>query len=234
MLSKGIKDGIPIGLGYFSVSFSFGILAVAEGLTWWEALLISMTNLTSAGQFAGLTVMTSAGSLAELAMTQFIINLRYALMSISLSQKVNNKFKVFSRAVLGFGITDEVYAVAMGNKGTISRSYFTGLIIIPYIGWALGTLGGAICGNILPEIICDALGIALYGMFIAIVLPPMKHDNKIISVVAIAIIISLIFNYVPVVNNISSGFTIIISSVVAAAIGALLYPKRPEEETIKE
>lgn len=225
MLKNGIKDGIPIGLGYFSVSFSFGILAVACGLNWWEALLISMTNLTSAGQFAGLTIMVAGGPLVELAISQFIINLRYALMSISLSQKVSKGFGGVSRAILGFSITDEIYAVAMGHDGVVTRSYFTGLCIIPYIGWALGTLGGAICGNILPEIICDALGIALYGMFIAIVIPPMKKDSKIVIVVLAAIAISLMFNYVPVINKISSGFAIIISAILAAAIGALLYPK---------
>ncbi len=231
MLVRGIKDGIPIGLGYFSVSFSFGILAVAEGLTWWEAVLISMTNLTSAGQFAGVTVMAAAGSLAELAVTQFVINLRYALMSISLSQKVSDRFRGVSRAILGFGITDEIYAVAMGHDGPVTRSYFTGLCIIPYIGWALGTLGGAVCGNILPEIICDALGIALYGMFIAIVIPPMKHDRKVVIVVLMAIAVSLVFNYVPVINHISAGFAIIISSIIAAAVGALLFPKDTVDET---
>lgn len=228
MFRRGIKDGIPIGLGYFSVSFSFGILVVAEGFSWWEALLISMTNLTSAGQFAGLTVMATAGSLLEMAVTQFVINLRYALMSISLSQKVDKSFKGVSRAVLGFGITDEIFAVAMNNSRPVTRRYFSGLMTIPYIGWALGTLSGAVCGNILPEIVCDALGVALYGMFIAIVVPPMKRDKRIVLVVCIAILISVILNYVPVFSAISSGFVIIIASVISAGIGAALFPKKSE------
>lgn len=229
MFGKGIKDGIPIGLGYFSVSFSFGILVVSHGLSWWEALLISMANVTSAGQFAGLTVMTSAGTLIEMVVTQLVINLRYALMSISLSQKVEEKFSGIYRAILGFGITDEIFAVAMGQPGEVTRRYFAGLMVVPYIGWSAGTLAGAVCGNILPEIVCDALGVALYGMFIAIVVPPMKKNKKVAVVVLIAMCCSLILNYVPLVNGISSGFAIIISSVIAAGIGAVLFPKKEME-----
>lgn len=225
MLRRGLKDGIPIGLGYFSVSFSFGILAAAEGLTWWEAVLISMTNLTSAGQFAGLTVMSAAGSLVEMAVTQFVINLRYALMSISLSQKVDDKFKGIYRFILGYGITDEIFAVSMNSGRKVSRGYFLGLMIIPYIGWTAGTLAGAVCGNILPQIICDALGIALFGMFIAIVVPNMKHDYRVSIVVIIAIVVSCILYYVPLFSVISSGFAVIICSVLAAAVGAILFPR---------
>ncbi|MBE5936889.1 MAG: AzlC family ABC transporter permease [Lachnospiraceae bacterium] len=226
MFGKGIKDGIPIGLGYFSVSFSFGILAVAEGLKWWEAVLISMTNLTSAGQFAGLTVMISSGTFIEMAITQFVINLRYALMSISLSQKVSQRFRGLYRVILGFGITDEIFAVAMNNKKAVTVKYFLGLATIPYFGWALGTMAGAVCGNILPDIVCDALGVALYGMFIAIVLPKVKTDKKIAAVVVVAIIVSVLLYYVPVLSSISSGCAIIIASVTAAGVGAILFPKK--------
>jgi len=226
MFGKGIKDGIPIGLGYFSVSFSFGILAVAEGLKWWEAVLISMTNLTSAGQFAGLTVMISSGTFIEMAITQFVINLRYALMSISLSQKVSQRFRGLYRVILGFGITDEIFAVAMNNKKAVTVKYFLGLATIPYFGWALGTMAGAVCGNILPDIVCDALGVALYGMFVAIVLPKVKTDKKIAAVVVVAIIVSVLLYYVPVLSSISSGCAIIIASVTAAGVGAILFPKK--------
>jgi len=226
MFGKGIKDGIPIGLGYFSVSFSFGILAVAEGLKWWEAVLISMTNLTSAGQFAGLTVMISSGTFIEMAITQFVINLRYALMSISLSQKVSQRFRGLYRVILGFGITDEIFAVAMNNKKAVTVKYFLGLATIPYFGWALGTMAGAVCGNILPDIVCDALGVALYGMFIAIVLPKVKTDKKIAAVVVVAMIVSVLLYYVPVLSSISSGCAIIIASVTAAGVGAILFPKK--------
>lgn len=224
MLKRGIKDGIPIGLGYFSVSFSFGILAVTNGFSILQTLLISMTNLTSAGQFAGITVIASMGTMVEMAITQFIINLRYSLMAISLSQKVNRKFSGISRAILGFSITDEIFAVAVSRK-EVSRKYFLGLAILPYIGWSLGTLFGAVCGNVLPQIISEALGIALYGMFIAIVVPDMKKNSRVSIVVAIAIVVSCVLYYVPALSFISSGFSVIISAVIAAAVGAVLSVK---------
>ena len=236
---EGIKDGIPIGLGYLSVSFTFGIAAVAPGdggnvLTVWQALLISMTNLTSAGQVAGLQIMLTGGTLVEMAISEFIINLRYSLMSISLSQKVNRKFKGIYRWLLGFGITDEIYAVAVLHKGAVGRSYFLGLMTIPYIGWSLGTLFGALSGNLLPAIVCSALGLAIYGMFIAIIIPPMKKSRSTLIVVCMAIILSCLFAYVPGLNKISVGFTIIICAVAASLIGAIFFPVEGETEEEEE
>ena len=232
---EGIKDGIPIGLGYLSVSFTFGIAAVApaggqDPLSVWQALLISMTNLTSAGQVAGLQIMLSGGTLVEMAISEFIINLRYSLMSISLSQKVNKKFRGIYRWLLGFGITDEIYAVAVLHKSPVSRSYFLGLMTIPYIGWSLGTFLGALSGNLLPAIVCSALGLAIYGMFIAIIVPPMKKSKSTLLVVCIAIILSCLFAYVPGLKEVSVGFTIIICAVVASLIGALFFPVKEEDE----
>lgn len=226
---KGLKDGIPIGLGYVSVSFAFGIMAVSCGLTWWQALLISMTNLTSAGQFAGLNIMVAAGSMMEMAITQLVINLRYSLMSISLSQKVDKSMNGIYRWLLGFGITDEIFAVAQSRAGKINRRYMTGLIVIPYIGWALGTFLGAVCGNVLPEIISNTLSVALYGMFIAIVVPNMKRDGKIFIVVMIAILLSSCFTWIPVLNKVSTGFTVTICAVAASLVGAWLFPVEMEE-----
>lgn len=222
MLKRGLKDGIPIGLGYFSVSFSFGIIAIANGFSILQTVLISMANLTSAGQFAGVTVIASMGSFVEMAVTQFIINMRYSLMAISLSQKVDKRFGIPARMMLGFGITDEIFAVAMGSRKEISRKYFLGLIILPYAGWTFGTLAGAVCGNIMPQIICDALGIALFGMFIAIVVPDMKRDRKIAMVVAIAVLISCVLYYVPAFSGVSSGFAVIISAVTASIVAAFV------------
>ena len=234
MFKEGLKDGIPIGLGYFSVSFSFGILAVANGFTWWEAVLISMTNLTSAGQFAGITVIAAMGSFIEIALTQFVINLRYALMSISLSQKLSARFGVVSRLIFGAGITDEIFAVAMNNKGEISRKYMAGLIVIPYIGWTAGTLAGAICGDVLPAIICNGLGIALYAMFIAIVLPAVKHDKTTGIVVVVAAALSCMIRFIPVFSWISAGFAVVICGVVAALVGAILTPDTVEGDVQNE
>lgn len=229
---QGIRDGIPIGLGYAAVSFAFGILAVDKDLTVSEAVLISLTNLTSAGQFAGLTIIAELGTLVEMALSQFIINLRYMLMAISLSQKVDDDFKGIWRWILGFAITDEIFAVAIQNPGKIKRNYFMGLTIIPIIGWTLGTLGGALLGNILPAIITNALGVALYGMFIAVVVPKARDDSHVFVAVCIAVGISVALKYIPVFANLSGGFAIIICTVVASLIAAVLFPVEVSEDEL--
>ncbi len=231
---QGLHDGIPIALGYFGVSFTFGIMGSGGGLAWWQTLFISMTCLTSAGQFAGLNIMLAAGTYFEMALAQFVINLRYSLMSISLSQKTDEKFKGIYRWLLGFGMTDEVFAVAASYKGKVRRSYFFGLFTLPYFGWAAGTLVGAICGNILPEIVTNALSVAIYGMFVAIVVPGIKENPKISLAVAVAIVLSCILTYVPVLNQISVGFAVIICGVAASVVGAIFFPieiNDEEEET---
>ena len=222
--NKGLRDGIPIALGYFSVSIAFGLLAADSGCTALETLLISFTNLTSAGQFAGITVIASAGTYMEMALTQFVINSRYALMGISLSQKVEDKFRGVWRLILGFAITDEIFAVAIGRDEEITREYFAGLASLPIFGWSLGTLCGSVLGSILPQIITGALGIALYGMFIAVVAPKAKESFRVLAVVLIAVAVSSIIYYTPVLSDISSGFAIIISACAAAFIGAVLFP----------
>lgn len=221
---QGMKDGSPIGIGYFSVSFTFGLAAISSGLSWWESLLVSMMNLTSAGQFAGITVMAAAGSYLELAVSQFVINLRYALMSISLSQKVDSQFGAGKKLILGFANTDEIFAVAMSREGEVSSRYFGGLSVLPYLGWTLGTLAGAVCGNILPRQVSDALGLAIYGMFIAIIVPMMKKDSRILKMVLLAVALSCCIYYIPMFQRISEGFAIIICAVAASAAGALLFP----------
>ncbi len=229
-LKKGIHDGIPIALGYISVSFTFGIMGAAAGLSWWQTLLISMTNLTSAGQFAGLEIMVTAGGMVEMALTQFVINLRYALMSISLSQKADDTFTLPVRLATGFGITDEIFAVAASKNKTINKYYMTGLIIMPYIGWASGTTAGALLGEVIPEILSSALGIAIYGMFMAIIIPQARDNHKCLIVIIAAAVLSCCFKWIPLLKNISSGFVIIICAVAASVIGALLYPVEDGED----
>lgn len=229
-IKKGMHNGIPIALGYISVSFTFGIMGVNSGLFWWQTLLISMVNLTSAGQFAGLGIMVSAGSFVEMALTQFVINLRYALMSVSLAQKADKAFNTIARLLTGFGITDEIFAVAVGKNRTISKYYMTGLIIIPYIGWAAGTAAGALLGEVIPQVLSSALGIAIYGMFMAIIIPQARDNYKCLVVIIIAIVLSCCFKYIPFINNISSGFAIIICAVCASFAGAVLYPVEDKEE----
>ena len=224
----GLKDGLAIGVGYFSVSFTFGILAVNGGLSALTAGLISLTNLTSAGQFAGLTVILAHGSLVELALTQLVINIRYALMGISLSQKLDSSFRTPQRLLTAYGITDEIFAVASAQPGLISAAYLAGLIVIAFFGWTLGTVLGAAAGQILPELITNAMGIVLYAMFLAIVLPAAKKSKGILLAALLAAGCSVLFRYgFPAV---SSGFAVIICAVAAAAAGALLFPVPEEQE----
>lgn len=220
----GLKDGIPIGLGYLSVSFTFGIMAVSGGLPVWGALLISMTNLTSAGQFAGLPLMLGGASYLEAALTQLIINLRYSLMSLSLSQKLDRRTGVLSRLGISFGVTDEIFAVSVTNPCTLGQRYMFGLETIPYIGWALGTLLGAGAGMLLPDSIRSALGIAIYGMFIAIVVPPAKESKAVLLVLLASVALSSCFSFIPALSHVSSGFVIIICALVCAGLGAVLAP----------
>lgn len=228
---SGLKDGIPIALGYVSVSFTFGLQAVSLGLSWWEAALISLTNLTSAGQFAGLDIMARGGGFwVEMLCTQFIINLRYSLMSLSLSQKADSSLKGIHRFLTGFGITDEIFAVSMRNKDDISSKYLYGIIILPVLGWTGGTLLGAIAGQILPTVVIASLGIAIYSMFLAIIIPPAKKDSAVLKVIIIAVSLSCILKYTPILNNISSGFSIIICTVIAATAGAIFFPIKEDKK----
>lgn len=226
---RGLKDGLAIGLGYLSVSFSFGILAVTSGLSWWQAVLVSFTNLTSAGQVAGIGIMASGGGLLEMAIASFVINLRYALMAISLSQKTDSTMTTPARLFTGFFITDEIFGVASSGEQAVSRTYMTGLGILPVAGWTLGTLLGAILGNILPTVVTNALSIAIYGMFIAIIIPAARKSKAVLIVSLIAVVLSCIFFYVPALNShVSSGFAIIICSIIAALFGAIFMPAKEE------
>lgn len=232
---KGLKDGLPIGLGYFSVSFTFGMMAVSAGIPVWAAVLISMTNLTSAGQFAGLSIIAGAGSLVEMAMTQLVINARYSLMSLTLSQKMEKHFSVPKRLIAAFSNTDEIFAVAVNQGKEIGAKYYSGLSIIPYTGWTLGTLFGAVAGGFLPPVVNDALGLAIYAMFIAIIIPPAKKSAPIRLVIFAAVILSCLFYFVPFLKNVSSGFSIIICAVAASIIAAIVNPVNDDEpETEQE
>ena len=226
---KGIIDGIPICLGYLSVAFAFGIFTVSNGLTSIEAILISMTNVTSAGQLASIPIIISGGTLFELALSQLVINLRYSLMSVSLSQKFDKSVKFADRFIIAFVNTDEVFAVASSKK-EVGRSYMFGLILTPYLGWSAGTALGAIAGNVLPEVVISALGIAIYGMFIAIVVPEAKENRHTLICVIIAMVLSCAFNFIPLLSKVQSGFVIIICAVVASTVCALLFPVNTDEK----
>lgn len=227
-LLQGLRDGIPIGLGYLAVSFSFGILARKAGLTTFQAVMMSALNLTSAGQFASLAIIEGAGSYLELALSQLIINLRYCLMSCSLSQKVDQKAPFFHRFLMAYGNTDEVFALSSAAKGPLSPFYSYGLIAVAMPGWSLGTLLGAAAGSILPERMLSALGVALYGMFCAIIIPPARQDRVLRVMILLSMAASLLFAVMPVLKDISSGMRVILLTVGISAAAAVFCPVREE------
>lgn len=225
---EGLRGGVPIALGYFSSAISFGLLAVSAGLTIPQAVLISLTNLTSAGQVAGVGVIAAGGSLIEMALTEFVINLRYCIMGISLSQKLAPGFRTPYRLTAAHGITDEIFVVCSAYPGQLAPQYMYGVTLMAMLGWGGGTLVGAAMGELLPAVLTDALGLMLYGMFIAVFVPAARAEKGTLAVVVLAAAVSIALQYgVPAV---SSGFAVIICAVTAAALGAWLFPVREEEE----
>ena len=225
----GMKAGMPICIGYFSVSFGFGAMAVAQGLAIWHAILISATNLTSAGQFAGLTVIATGAAILEMVLTQLVINSRYALMSLALGQRLGPTVGTGKRLLAAFFNTDEVFALGMAQGKRLTTTFFVGAGVVAFLGWTAGTAMGAIAGSLLPKSIRMALGVMLYGMFIAIVVPQAKEEKPILISVILALVFSCLLAWVPGLKEISGGLAIVISTVAAAALCAILFPVEEEE-----
>lgn len=229
MWRTGLKNGIPIALGYFAVSFTFGIIAKQAGLTPNEAVAMSGTNFTSAGQFAGVTLIIGGATFFEMALTQLIINSRYFLMSFALSQKIAPNTPMIHRFIMAFGITDEVFAVSAAAKGRLHPFYTYGVASIALPGWIFGTLTGVIAGDILPPRAVSALSIALYGMLLAVIIPPARGNKVIASLIVISMASSLLFSQLPVLNEISSGVKIILLTIIIAGIAAYFFPVKEDE-----
>lgn len=231
IFKQGFKNGIPIFLGYLAVSFTFGIAARNQGITSLQAILISATNLTSAGQFAALGVIAAGSGYIEMALTQLIINLRYCLMSSSLSQRFDTNCKPYHRYLIAFGVTDEVFGVSSAYiYENVPPAYCYGLIAASWPGWVLGTTLGCLSGDILPASVLSALGVALYGMFIAIIVPPTKSNKVLLGVVISSMVASLVFAVTPILKEISSGFRVIILTLVIAGAAAYFFPVKEEGE----
>lgn len=224
---KGLKDGLPIAIGYLSVSFAFGILAVNSGLPIWAPIITSLTNFTGTGQFVGTTLIAAGASIAEIAFTLLIINARYVLMSISLSQRLE-KVSIWKKLIIAFGNTDEIFAVAVSKYCDLSFKYMAGLILCSFTGWVGGTALGALCGSIIPQSILSAMGIALYAMFIAIIIPPAKKSRAVLLVIALGALISVAIYYIPFINQLNSSWRIIIAGVVSTLIGTFVMPLKDE------
>ncbi len=220
--TRGMRHGIPIMLGYLSVSFGFGFLAIQKNLSILAAVGISVTNLTSAGQVAGVGVIAAGGSLLEMILCQIVINLRYSLMSLSLSQKLDKSFTLPHRLIAAYGITDEIFAVASTQPEPLKPAYLYGLILTPFIGWSTGTLLGATAGNFLPASVTTAMSLMLYGMFIAIIIPPAKKNRKILLAILLAAGFSVLLKFL--LPQIGDGFSVIIAAVLSAMITAAFFP----------
>ena len=225
----GVHRGIPVGMGYFSVSFGFGAMAVSQGISPLAATLISATNLTSAGQFAGLTLILAKAGLWEVILTTLVINSRYALMSLALSQRMGQRIGLLQRLLVAFFNTDEIFALAMAHTEPLSTSFLLGLGTLPFFGWSLGTLSGALAGSVLPLSIRTALGVMLYGMFIAIVVPVASKQKNVLMASAAALILSCLFTWVPALNQVSPGISIVVCTVAAAALAAWIFPREEDE-----
>ena len=230
---QGLKDGFPIGLGYLAVSFTLGIQCREAGLTALEATVMSLVNLTSAGEFAALAIIKAASSYLEMAVYQLIINLRYMLMSFALSQKVEPGLSAGHRCGMAFGVTDEIFGISIGLNGRLKPAYSYGAMAVAIPGWTIGTLLGVVMGNVLPEAVVNALSLALYGMFIAIIVPQAKEDKHVAAACVIAMVSSSICTYAPVVKDISAGSRIIILTVVISLVAALIWPVKEEASSEK-
>lgn len=225
---KGMYHGIPIALGYLSVSFGFGIKAVQSGLSILAASVISATNLTSAGQVAGVDVIAAGGAVIEMILVQLTINIRYSLMALSLSQRLDKSFTSPHRFAAAYGITDEIFAVCSAQKEPLTPAYMYGMIFVAFLGWVTGTAVGAAAGQLLPVAVSSAMGIVLYGMFLAIIVPPARKQRSVLVVVIAAAAASILFRYV--FTAVSDGFAVIISAVAASVLGAALFPVKEEAE----
>ena len=225
----GAREGMPVCAGYFSVSFGFGAVAVAEGIRVLDAVLISAVNLTSAGQFAGVTVIAAAATLLEMFLTQLVINSRYALMSLALGQRLGESMGTWKRMLIAFFNTDEIFALAMRQRERPTLPFLLGIGTVSFVGWVGGTLMGALAGSVLPLSLRTAMGVLLYGMFVAILVPQAKEEKPKLGAMLLAVLFSSMFWWIPGMNQVSQGLAIVISTVAAAGICALLFPVADEE-----
>lgn len=230
VILQGFRDGIPIGLGYFAVAFSLGIAAKNAGLTPFQAFLTSALCHASAGEYAGFTVIAAAASFLEMATITLIANARYLLMSCAMSQRINPDMPFFHRLIMSFFITDELFGIAIARSGHLNPWYTYGAVLFASPCWAVGTALGALAGNLLPKRFVSAFSVALYGMFLAIFIPPARKDKIILGIVILCFVLSGPAAYLPVISTLSEGTRTIILTLIISAGAALLFPRKQEEE----
>lgn len=226
---KGVKDGIPICLGYFAVAFTLGIMAKKAGLTALEAMLAAALTNASAGGFAGFELIAASAPYWQMALMQLVVNARYLLMSCALSQKFSPKTSLIHRSIVAFDVTDEIFGISIAQKDPLNPFYNYGAMSVSIPGWALGTFFGVVMGNILPIRVVSALSVGLYGMFLAIIIPPAKQNKVVAGVVVTAFILSLAFSVLPLLKLIPEGLRVIILTVVISLAAAIFFPIKEEE-----
>lgn len=227
---EGMHDGIPIALGYLAVSFSLGIAAKNAGLTPFQSFLASLLCGASAGEYVGFTLISAGASYVEMAVVTLITNIRYCLMSCAMSQRMMPKMPLHHRLMMGFYVTDEIFGIAIGRPGYMNPYYNYGAIAVAIPCWSIGTALGTIAGNILPVYVVSALSVALFGMFLAVIIPPSKKNKVIGGIVAVSFAGSLAASYMPVISKLSEGTRIIILTVIISAVAAVKFPRKMEEE----
>jgi len=231
---EGLRDGLPIGLGYFAVAFSLGIVAKNAGLSPLQGFIASFFNVASAGEYALFTSIQNSATYLEIAAITLVVNMRYLLMSCALSQRFDPKTPFIHRFFVGFGITDEIFGITISRPNYIEPIYNYSAMLVAIPLWSIGTSMGIIAGNLLPARVVSALSVALYGMFIAIVVPPAKKNLTIAIAVLISFITSYLFTVLPVVKNLSSGTRTIILTIAISAIVAIIKPVKDDENTQEE
>lgn len=227
---KGLKDGIPIALGYFAVAFSLGIVAKKAGLTPLQGFLSSFLNHASAGEYAQFTVIMSDAAYVEMAVVIFITNVRYLLMSCLLSQRLDTKAPLLHRIIVGFSITDEIFGISVARPGILNPFYTYGAVTIALPLWSAGTAIGIAAGNVLPAAVLSALSVALYGMFLAIIIPPSRKNKVICGTVIVSFVLSYVTVKIDFFSKISESMRIVILTVVISAVAALLFPVKDKQE----
>ena len=228
---KGLRDGIPIALGYFAVAFTLGIAAEKAGITAFQTFALTGTTLASAGGYAGINVIAAMGGYFEMFLTMLIVNARYLLMSCSLSQKISPKTSTLHRMGIAFGVTDEIFGISSAVSGYLNPFYNYGAMTVSIPAWASGAALGVILGNVLPSSVMSALSVAIFGMFLAIIIPPAKVNKVIMGGIIASFALSFLFNKLPIIaNNISSGMQVIILTVLIAFVLAILFPVKEKDD----
>lgn len=222
----GLRDGVPIGLGYFAVSFSLGVAVQGAGLSWFQGLMASWLCTTSTGEYAVFSLIAAGTTVLEIALVTLIINARYLLMSCAMSQRIDPDMPFGHRFLLAFHLTDELFGIAIARRGNVNPYYSYGAFAVAVPGWSLGTALGTVVGGILPLWLTSALGVALYGMFIAIFVPPALKDKVIMGLITVCFAASYAAEHLPLIRDLSSGMRIILLTVVLSSAAALLFPRK--------